>query len=47
MTDKQDDEVFLVSSDTESDWGDENHIFYDEESLAKNEVKNTLSNFDR
>ncbi|KAL1494307.1 hypothetical protein ABEB36_009926 [Hypothenemus hampei] len=46
MLDKSDDEMFLVSSDTESDWGDENHLFYDEKSKARMEIKRSLRAFD-
>ncbi|XP_066247957.1 uncharacterized protein [Euwallacea similis] len=46
MTDRTEDEVFMVSSDTESEYGDEDNIFYDEASSAKKEIKSRLKMFD-
>ncbi|XP_030768390.1 uncharacterized protein LOC115891922 [Sitophilus oryzae] len=46
VEDKHEDEMFLVSSDTESDYGDENYLFYDENSDTRKEIKDRLSAFD-
>lgn len=47
MSDKLFDEVYVVSSDAESHFGDQKNIFYDRESDATLSVKSALRAFDR
>ncbi|KAH1009060.1 uncharacterized protein LOC109544392 [Dendroctonus ponderosae] len=47
MSDKLFDEMYIVSSDAERQFGDQKNIFYDRESDASHSVKSALRAFDR